>query len=56
MTIETLDDIYNISSKDYFNKVGPYEEILSKELRDEILKFHMISEYEPMLNTRYPRL
>ncbi|RIA86935.1 hypothetical protein C1645_807548 [Glomus cerebriforme] len=33
---------YGISSKDYFNKVKPYEVILSKELRDDILKFHMV--------------
>ena len=39
-----------ISSQDYFNKVRPYEEILSKELREEILKFHMIPGYKPTLN------
>src|SRR5437868_7117368 len=33
---------YEISSDDYFNKVRPYEEILSKELRNDIYKFHMI--------------
>ncbi len=31
------------------NKVRPYEEILSKELRDDILKFHMIPGYKPTL-------
>ncbi|RIA78771.1 hypothetical protein C1645_746361, partial [Glomus cerebriforme] len=36
---------YEITSEDYFNKVKPYEEILSKELRDDILKFYMIPEY-----------
>ncbi|RIA86393.1 hypothetical protein C1645_829361 [Glomus cerebriforme] len=49
---------YGISSEDYFNKIRPYEEILPKELRDEILKFHMIPGYEPTLNVyrpRYPR-
>src|SRR2546429_9847791 len=35
-----------ISSEDYFNKVRPYKEILSKELREEILKFHMIPGYK----------
>ncbi|GES81042.1 BTB/POZ domain-containing protein [Rhizophagus clarus] len=41
---------YEISSEDYINKVKPYEEILSKELREEILKFHQDPEYKPMLN------
>jgi len=40
---------YEISSIDYVNKVRPYEEILSKELRDDILKFHMIPGYKPTL-------
>ena len=47
-----------ISSEDYFNKVRPYEKILSKELREEILKFHMVPGYKPTLNNfsqrRYP--
>ncbi|GBC02021.1 hypothetical protein RclHR1_04410014 [Rhizophagus clarus] len=41
---------YEISSEDYINKVKPYEEILSKELREEILKFHQDPEYKPMLD------
>ena len=32
---------YEITTKDYFNKVKPYEEILPKELRDDILKFYI---------------
>ena len=44
-----------ISSEDNFNKVRPYEEILSKELREEILKFHMIPGYEPTLNAYTPK-
>src|SRR6185437_13929449 len=36
---------YEISSDDYINKVKPYEKILSKELRDDILKIHMVSGY-----------
>ncbi|CAB4381006.1 unnamed protein product [Rhizophagus irregularis] len=32
---------YDISSEDYFNKVKPYEQILSKESRDDIIRFHM---------------
>jgi hypothetical protein len=40
---------YEISSDDYFNKVKPYKKILSKELRDDILKFHMVSGYTPTL-------
>src|SRR3954451_18484387 len=46
---------YEISAKDYFNKVKPYEEILSKELRDNILKFYMIPEYKPVFTPRYSR-
>jgi len=46
---------YDISSEDYFNKVRPYEEILSKELRDEVVKFHMVSNHVPMLNNLLPR-
>ncbi|RGB33205.1 hypothetical protein C1646_761983 [Rhizophagus diaphanus] len=40
---------YEISSDDYFNKVKPYKKVLSKELRDDILKFHMVSGYTPTL-------
>ncbi|RIA97522.1 hypothetical protein C1645_813929 [Glomus cerebriforme] len=46
---------YDISTKDYFNKVKPYEEILSKELRDDILKFYMIPEYIPTYTPRHPK-
>ncbi|GBC09564.1 hypothetical protein RclHR1_08990008 [Rhizophagus clarus] len=38
---------YEISSDDYYNKVKPYKKILSKELRDDILKFHLVSGYTP---------
>jgi hypothetical protein len=43
---------YDISTRDYFNKVKPYEEILSKELRDDILKSYMIPEYKPIYTPR----
>ncbi|GBB93017.1 hypothetical protein RclHR1_00210013 [Rhizophagus clarus] len=33
---------YEISSEDYFKKVGPYEVILPKELKHDILQFHMV--------------
>jgi hypothetical protein len=46
---------YEISSRDYFNKVKPYEKILSKELRDDILKSYMIPEYKPIYTPRYPK-
>ncbi|POG80879.1 hypothetical protein GLOIN_2v1471124 [Rhizophagus irregularis DAOM 181602=DAOM 197198] len=46
---------YDISTRDYFNKVKPYEEILSKELRDDILKFYMVPEYKPVYTPRNPR-
>ncbi|GBC47856.2 BTB/POZ domain-containing protein [Rhizophagus irregularis DAOM 181602=DAOM 197198] len=41
---------YDISSEDYFNKVRPYEQILSKELREDILKFHMVPGFKPSFN------
>ena len=41
---------YEISSADYLNKVKPYEEILSKELREEILKFHLVPGHKQTLN------
>ncbi|GES81015.1 hypothetical protein GLOIN_2v189594 [Rhizophagus clarus] len=41
---------YEISSADYLNKVKPYEEILSKELREEILKFHLVPGCKPTIN------
>ncbi|RGB29049.1 hypothetical protein C1646_767090 [Rhizophagus diaphanus] len=46
---------YDISSRDYFNKVKPYEKLLSKELRDDILKSHMIPEYKPKYTPRNPK-
>ncbi|EXX68595.1 BTB/POZ domain-containing protein [Rhizophagus irregularis DAOM 181602=DAOM 197198] len=45
---------YDISSEDYFNKVRTYEQILSKELREDILKFHMVPGYKLTLN-KYPK-
>ncbi|GBB93007.1 hypothetical protein RclHR1_00210003 [Rhizophagus clarus] len=41
---------YGISYENYIDKVKPYEEILSKELREEISKFHLDPEYKPTLN------
>ncbi|EXX63384.1 hypothetical protein GLOIN_2v1885333 [Rhizophagus irregularis DAOM 181602=DAOM 197198] len=41
---------YGIPSEDYINKVKPYEEVLSEELREEILKFHLNPEYKPTVN------
>ncbi|GBB93086.1 hypothetical protein RclHR1_21010004 [Rhizophagus clarus] len=46
---------YGISSKDYFDKVKPYEEILSKELQEEILNFHLDPEYIPTIDLFLPR-
>jgi hypothetical protein len=45
---------YEISSEDYFDKVMPYEEILSKELSEDMLKFYMIPEYKPAYIPRIP--
>jgi hypothetical protein len=50
---------YDISSEDHFNKVRPYEQILPKELREDILKFHMVPGHKPTLNnytSRWPEL
>jgi hypothetical protein len=46
---------YDISTEDYFNKVKPYEDIFSKELRDDILKFYMIPGYKPIYTPRHPK-
>jgi hypothetical protein len=45
----------NISSENYFEKVKPYEEILSKELREEIIKFHLVPGYKPTFDLSSPR-
>ncbi|GBC37563.2 BTB/POZ domain-containing protein [Rhizophagus irregularis DAOM 181602=DAOM 197198] len=41
---------YDISPKDYMIKIKPYEEILSKEYRNDLLNYYMIPEYKPKLN------
>ncbi|RGB42692.1 hypothetical protein C1646_809874 [Rhizophagus diaphanus] len=41
---------YDISPKDYIIKIKPYEEILSKEYRNDLLNYYMIPEYKPKLN------
>ncbi|GBC09562.1 hypothetical protein RclHR1_08990006 [Rhizophagus clarus] len=48
---------YEISSDDYYNKVKPYKKILSKELRSDITKFHMVSGYTPTpkISSRCPK-
>jgi hypothetical protein len=46
---------YDTSSEDYFKKIKPYEQILPNELREDILKFHVVPEYEPTLDTYIPR-
>ncbi|PKK68166.1 hypothetical protein RhiirC2_851651 [Rhizophagus irregularis] len=43
---------YEISTRDYFNKIKPYEEILPKELKDDILKSYMVPEYKPIYTPR----
>ncbi|CAB4444558.1 unnamed protein product [Rhizophagus irregularis] len=45
---------YEISGEDYFNKVKPFEDILSKELKDDILKFYLIPGYKPVYTPRRP--
>ncbi|RGB44220.1 hypothetical protein C1646_660874 [Rhizophagus diaphanus] len=42
---------YEISSKDHFKKIRPYEEILPKELKQDILQFHMVPEHTPMFKS-----
>jgi hypothetical protein len=46
---------YEISGEDYFNKVKPYEEILPKELKDDILKFYLTPGYKPVYTPRRPK-
>ena len=47
---------YEISADDYINKVKkPYEELLPKELRDDIVEFHLSNEYTPTLRN-LPRM
>ncbi|GBC52423.2 BTB/POZ domain-containing protein [Rhizophagus irregularis DAOM 181602=DAOM 197198] len=46
---------YDISTDDYFTKIKPFEQILPKELREDILKFHTVPEYEPTFDTYTPR-
>ncbi|RIA97532.1 hypothetical protein C1645_813944 [Glomus cerebriforme] len=46
---------YGISSKDYIIKIKPYEEILPKELKEDLFKYYMIPEYKPTLNILSPR-
>ncbi|CAB4393430.1 unnamed protein product [Rhizophagus irregularis] len=43
---------YEIPSEDYFNKVKPYEKVLSKELRNDITKFYMVPGYKPIYTPR----
>ncbi|GES81002.1 BTB/POZ domain-containing protein [Rhizophagus clarus] len=43
---------YEISSEDYFNKVKPYEKILSKELKYDISKYYMVPGYKPTYTPR----
>ncbi|GBC21658.2 BTB/POZ domain-containing protein [Rhizophagus irregularis DAOM 181602=DAOM 197198] len=54
-TFVPLIRFYGISSKDYIIKVKPYEEVLPKELKDDLLKYYMIPEYKPTLNNLKPR-
>src|SRR5436190_15039296 len=46
---------FYISSEDYFDKVRPYEEILSKELLEEVLKFYMVPGYKPTTSNPLPK-
>ncbi|PKK71536.1 POZ domain-containing protein [Rhizophagus irregularis] len=44
-TFDELQELY------HFKKIGPYEEILPKELKQDILQFHMVPEYTSMLKS-----
>ncbi|GES81001.1 BTB/POZ domain-containing protein [Rhizophagus clarus] len=46
---------YEISSKDYFHKIKPYEKILSKKLRNNIIKYHMVPGYKPIYTPRHSK-
>jgi hypothetical protein len=41
---------YDISPKDYMIKIKPYEEILPKEYKNDLLNYYMIPEYKPKFN------
>jgi len=38
---------YDIFSKDYFDKISPYEKILPEELNHDIFQYHAIQGYIP---------
>ncbi|RIA96138.1 hypothetical protein C1645_872285 [Glomus cerebriforme] len=41
---------YDIFSKDYFDKISPYETILPEELSQDIFHFHVVPGYIPKFN------
>ncbi|PKC75342.1 hypothetical protein RhiirA1_528877 [Rhizophagus irregularis] len=43
---------YDIFSKDYFDKISPYEKILPEELNNDIFQYHVIKGYIPKF-TKY---
>ncbi|GBB89313.1 hypothetical protein RclHR1_00160029 [Rhizophagus clarus] len=43
---------YDISSEEYYEKVMPYENLLPKKLRNEILKFYLVSSKQIKLPSR----
>ncbi|GBC03678.1 hypothetical protein RclHR1_05250014 [Rhizophagus clarus] len=45
---------YDIFSKDYFDKISPYEKILPEDLNNDIFQYHVIKGYIPKF-TKYKR-
>src|SRR5688572_13835462 len=41
----------DISSDDYYSKVYPYEELLSKKLKGEIMQFYLVSNATKIIST-----
>ena len=39
---------YNLTSKEFFNKVYPYKKIIPKELRNNIFKYFLDHDYKPI--------
>ncbi|CAI2171923.1 1234_t:CDS:2 [Funneliformis geosporum] len=47
--------LFHISSKDFYHKVWPFEQILPKKLRDDLLSFYLTGE-EPNVVIQAPRI
>src|SRR6185312_15224622 len=46
---------FNISSEDFQEKIVPYDELLTKELRRDIMFYHFNKDYKPVCTVLPPR-